>query len=55
MTELWVADDGSYGTGRVVTVDATNWNEADWQEFEEASDDMRIHMACALERERNGQ
>lgn len=53
MSTMWVADDGSYGTGMIVTVDTTNWTDSDWQQFEEVSDDLRIHEACALERERS--
>jgi len=55
MSTMWVADDGSYGTGRIVTVDTANWSETDWEELEEVSDSERIHLACAIERERNGE
>jgi len=39
MTEtIWVADDGSWGTSPIRSVETSKWSEADWAEFEEASD-----------------
>jgi len=59
MSSLWVADDGSYGTGQIMRFDTSGWSDGDWEDLESASDDFRLMMAIALdekqERERNGQ
>lgn len=47
MSSLWITDDGSYGTGKSMIIDTTNWTEQDWLEFESASDNSR--MATAIE------
>jgi hypothetical protein len=35
---IWVADDGSWGTNPIRSIETSKWSEADWAEFEEASD-----------------
>jgi len=45
MSSLWVADDGSFGTGDVEVIDSTDWTEDDWDAFEEASDWERLYVA----------
>jgi hypothetical protein len=35
---IWVADDGSWGTSPIRSIETSKWSEADWAEFEEASD-----------------
>jgi hypothetical protein len=35
---LWVADDGSYGTGRILLVDTLKWTPSQWAVFTEITD-----------------
>lgn len=42
---MWVADDGSYGTGNFAVVDTKDWTDSDWEEFEEAADWKKIDIA----------
>jgi hypothetical protein len=35
---IWVADDGSWGTSPIRSIETSKWSKADWAEFEEASD-----------------
>ena len=52
---LWVAPDGSYGTGRVKMFDTTNWLEKDWQRLDEACDSDKQVFARYISRKRNKQ
>ena len=38
---IWVAEDGSWGSSPIRSIDTDKWSEADWQEFEEASDNEK--------------
>ena len=42
---MWVADDGSYGTGNFAVIDTSKWTESDWDEFEETADWKKIDFA----------
>jgi len=45
MSEMWVADDGSYGMGDFDVIDTEKWTDAQWGEFEEAPDWKKIFVA----------
>jgi hypothetical protein len=47
MNDIWITDDGSYGTGKAVIVKTNDWTEQDWLRFENATDNDR--MAIAIE------
>ena len=42
---MWVADDGSYGTGEIVLVEVDHWTAEQWADFEEQPDDLKIVYA----------
>ena len=50
---MWVADDGSYGSGDVEEFDVSNWTDEDFQEFDEADDSTRLYVARQINHERN--
>lgn len=50
---MWVADDGSYGSGEVEEFDVSNWTDEDFKDLDEASDDVRLHVARLINHERN--
>ena len=45
MTEVWVADDGSYGSGQLEIFDTSAWSEAEIEELDDASDSERLETA----------
>jgi hypothetical protein len=45
MSELWVTDCGSYGTGDFDVIDTSEWTDADWDEFEESRDWEKLSVA----------
>jgi hypothetical protein len=47
-SDLWITDDGSYGTGKALIVKTAKWTEEDWQEFEQASDSNRLSVALQI-------
>lgn len=51
---MWVAEDGSYGSGQVVEFDTTNWTDEDFDAVENASDSERLAVAEEINHERNG-
>lgn len=50
---MWVADDGSFGSGDVEEFDTSNWTEEDFQEIDEAGDSNRLQIARRINHERN--
>lgn len=50
---MWVADDGSYGSGECEEFDVSNWTDEDFQYFEETQDDMRLYVARRINHDRN--
>lgn len=52
---LWVAKDGSYGTGLVKTFNTTYWREKDWVRLDEAYDADKASFAKYITRKRNRQ
>ena len=45
---LWVASDGSWGMSDFYVVDVSRWSDADWDDFEDCTDDDRIYIAKQL-------
>ena len=45
LTEVWVADDGSYGSGQLEIFDTSAWSEAEIEELDDASDSERLETA----------
>jgi len=45
MSSVWVADDGSYGSGLMGIFDTSAWSEADFEELDDASDSDRLQVA----------
>ena len=54
MKDLWVSDEGTYGTSNVVLVDTTNWSDEDWQELEESKDWDRLQTAVDISERTEG-
>ena len=54
MKDLWVSEEGTYGTGSMVLVDTTNWSDADWQELEECRDWDRLQTAVDISERTEG-
>ena len=50
---MWVADDGSFGSGDVEEFDVSNWTDSDFQELDEADDNSRLYVARQINHERN--
>lgn len=42
---IWVADDGSWGSGDVGRFDVTDWTESEIEQIEEADDRERLEIA----------
>jgi hypothetical protein len=51
---MWVADDGSYGSGDVEEFDTSNWTEEDYDTVESAMDEWRLPLAREINHKRNG-
>ena len=54
MNDLWVSDEGTYGTSNLVLVDTTNWSDEDWQELEESKDWDRLQTAVDISERTEG-
>jgi hypothetical protein len=54
MKDLWVAEEGSYGTSNIILVDTTNWTDADWTELEECRDWDRLQTAIDISERTEG-
>jgi hypothetical protein len=50
---MWVADDGSFGSGEVIEFDTSRWTEEDFEEVDNASDSERLSIAKRINHERN--
>jgi hypothetical protein len=44
-TEIWVADDGSWGSGYCSIISTEKWSDDDWRVFEETTDWARLDAA----------
>jgi hypothetical protein len=51
---MWIADDGSYGSGDVEEFDTSNWTEEEYEEVETAIDEWRLPLAREINHRRNG-
>ncbi len=50
---MWIADDGSYGSGDVEEFDTSNWTEEDFDTVETANDEWRLTLAREINHKRN--
>jgi hypothetical protein len=50
---MWVADDGSFGSGEVIEFDTSRWTEEDFGAIEDASDSERLSVAQKINHARN--
>jgi hypothetical protein len=50
---MWIADDGSYGSGDVEEFDTSRWTEEDFEAVENATDYDRLAVARHINHERN--
>lgn len=48
MKDLWVSEEGTFGSSRLVLVDTESWTEEDWQELDESSDWDRFQTAIDI-------
>lgn len=46
--DLWVSNDGTYGNNYLMLVDTSKWEEEDWLDFEEASDNDKWDLALEI-------
>jgi len=53
-SHIWVADDGSFGSGEVIEFDTSRWTEEDFEAVENASDSERLSVAQKINHERSG-
>lgn len=45
---IWIAADGTWGGGEVVSIDTTDWAQSDFDELAEAPDGTRLDLAFAI-------
>jgi hypothetical protein len=50
---LWATDDGSYGSGTIVVVDTTDWTEAQWERYEEISNNGEVFYDDLIKIDKN--
>jgi hypothetical protein len=55
MKDLWVADDGSYGSTQIVLVDTKDWTDADWEKLADAGDSERMEVAVSISEKHGGE
>lgn len=55
MKDLWVTEDGTYGTSNIVLVDTNNWTDADWEKLEDAGDSERMEVAVSIAQKHEGE
>jgi hypothetical protein len=48
MRDLWVSDQGTYGTNKIVLVDTSVWSKEDWNRFTGAHYLDRMEVAVAI-------
>ena len=54
MKDLWVSEEGTFGTSRLVLVDTEKWTDEDWQELDESRDWDRFQTAIDISEKREG-
>lgn len=55
MRDLWVTEDGTYGTSNIVLVDTSKWTDGDWEKLEDAGDSERMEVAVAISEKHGGE
>lgn len=51
--DLWVSDDGSYGSGDVGFFDTTDWTGKDFDRLDRAPDSEKLDVALSIARRYN--
>ena len=46
---LWIADDESYGHGKLLVFDTESWTDEDFKRFDEATDREKADVAVDIE------
>jgi hypothetical protein len=54
MRDLWVTEDGTYGTSNILLVATSKWTDSDWEKLEDAGDSERMEVAVAISENRGG-
>ena len=49
---LWIADDQSYGYGKLLMFDTASWTDEDFKRFDEATDSEKADVAVDIEYQR---
>ena len=50
---LWIADDESYGHGKILLIDTKDWSSEDYKKFDEAYDSEKWDTALAIEAQKS--
>lgn len=53
--DLWIAEDGTYGSDQLIVVNTSNWTDKDFQKLDDASDSEKQATALKINQERNPQ
>jgi hypothetical protein len=54
MKDLWVSEEGTFGTNNIILVSTENWTDEDWVELEESRDWDRLQTAIDISDKRKG-
>ena len=54
MKDLWVAEDGTYGTSNIVLIDTSRWKDSDWEKLDDAGDWDRMEVAVEIDKKYGG-
>lgn len=55
MRDLWVTEDGTYGTSNIVLVDTSKWTDGDWEKLNDAGDFERMEVAVSISEKHGGE
>lgn len=50
---IWIAEDGTYGSDRIIVVNTSNWTSEDFQKLDDAPNSLKQATAVEIDRERN--
>lgn len=48
MKDLWISEEGTFGTGNLILVDTENWTDEDWEEIDNCNDWDRLQTAIDI-------
>ena len=55
MKDLWLSEEGTFGTSRLVLVDTEKWTEKDWEELDDCADWDRFQTAIDISERRGSE